>query len=108
MTAARRLTESHILHILMYMSRNIALAQVRQDLSGLVEEVVTTHERVVVTRHGEPAAVLISVDDLGALEETLEILADAELVSAIQHSLKSTKRYTMDEVRSHLTKPSLA
>ena len=108
MTAARRLTESYILHILMYMSRNIALAQVRQDLSGLVEEVATTHERVVVTRHGEPAAVLISVDDLGALEETLEILADAELVSAIQHSLQSTKRYTMDEVRSHLTKQSLA
>ncbi len=90
------------------MSRNIALAQVRQDLSGLIEEVTTTHERVVVTRHGEPAAVLISVDDLEALEETLEILADADLVAAIQHSLKSTKRYTMDEVRSRLTKQSLA
>jgi prevent-host-death family protein len=88
------------------MSRNIALAQVRQDLSGLVEEVATTHERVVVTRHGEPAAVLISVDDLDALEETLEILADAKLVTAIQKSLKSTKRYTIDEVRGRLSKRS--
>jgi prevent-host-death family protein len=88
------------------MSRNIALAQVRQDLSGLVEEVATTHERVVVTRHGEPAAVLISVDDLDALEETLEILADAKLVTAIQKSLKSTKRYTIDEVRDRLSKRS--
>ena len=96
------LTGRGILHILLYMSRNIALAQVRQDLSGLVDDVATTHERVVVTRHGEPAAVIVAIDDLEALEETLEILADATLVRQIERSLRTTKRYTMDEVRARL------
>lgn len=90
------------------MSKYMALALVRQDLSGIVEEVASTHERVVVTRHGEPAAVLLSIDDLEALEETLEILADAALVAAIQKSLKSTKRYTMAQARARLTKRSSA
>ena len=88
----------------MYMSRSMALAHVRQDLSGIIDEVATTHERVVVTRYGEAAAVLVSVDDLAALEETLEILADSALVSSIQRSLKSKKRYSIDEVRSRLSR----
>ena len=90
----------------MYMSRSMALALVRQDLSGIIDEVATTHERVVVTRHGEAAAVLVSVDDLEALEETLEIFADSALVTSIQRSLKSKKRYSIDEVRSRLSRQS--
>lgn len=80
----------------------MALAQVRQDLSGIVEEVSSTHERIVVTRHGEPAAILMAVDDYEAMEETLEILADDDLVRAIESSLRTTKRYTLDEVKEHL------
>jgi prevent-host-death family protein len=90
----------------MYMSRSMALAHVREDLSGIIDEVATTHERVVVTRYGEAAAVLVSVDDLAALEETLEILADSALVSSIQRSLKSKKRYSIDEVRCRLSRQS--
>jgi len=86
------------------MTRTLALAQVRQDLSGIVDDVSTTHERVVVTRHGEPAAIMMSVDDFEAMEETLEILADTEFVKAIGQSLRSKKRYTLDEVKEHLTR----
>lgn len=92
------------MHILLYMTRSVALAQVRQDLSGIVDEVASTHERVVVTRHGEPAAVLMSVNDLEAMEETLEILGDEELVRAIQQSLRSTKRYTLDQVKARMAR----
>ena len=88
------------------MAKNIALALVRRDLSGIVDEVATTHERVIVTRHGEPAAVLIASANREALEETLEILADAELAAAIQRSLRSTKRYTLTQVRVRLSKRS--
>lgn len=41
------------------------------------------HERVVVTRNGVPAAVLISPDDLESLEETLAVLGDAEAVAEL-------------------------
>jgi prevent-host-death family protein len=41
----------------------------------LVSDVEATHARVTVTKHGHPAAVLISPDDLASLEETLDILS---------------------------------
>ena len=61
-----------------------SLATVKAKFSEYVSSVHDTHERVVVTRNGEPAAVLISPDDLESLEETLAILSDPELVASIQ------------------------
>lgn len=49
----------------------LPLTEAKARLNELVEDAVTTHERVTITRHGRPAAVLISVDDLESLEETL-------------------------------------
>lgn len=54
------------------------LRAVRDHLSDFVDRAEREHERVVVTRNGRPAAVLIGYEDLAALEETLEILADSQ------------------------------
>ena len=51
--------------------RTTSLADVRTQISRYVEDVATTHERVIITKNGKPAAVLISAEDLEALEETL-------------------------------------
>ena len=51
--------------------KTTSLADVRTRLSKYIEDVVQTHERVTITRNGRPAAVLISAEDLEALEETL-------------------------------------
>ena len=48
-----------------------SLADVRMQLSRYVEDVMRTHERVTITKNGRPAAVLISAEDLDAMEETL-------------------------------------
>jgi hypothetical protein len=42
-----------------------------------------THGRVVVTKHGQPAAVMLNVDDLESLEETLAILSNPTLRDAV-------------------------
>jgi prevent-host-death family protein len=60
------------------------LGYARNLLSGYVTDVERTHERVTITRHGLPAAVLISADDLASLEETLEILGTSGAVAAIR------------------------
>ncbi|MBB3084587.1 type II toxin-antitoxin system Phd/YefM family antitoxin [Geodermatophilus sabuli] len=36
------------------------------------------HERVYVTVHGKPSAVLLATEDLESLEEAIEILAEAD------------------------------
>ena len=46
-----------------------------------------THDRVLITRHARPAAVLISPDDLATLEETVDILATPGTPEAIAEGL---------------------
>ena len=60
-----------------------SLAHVKARLSAYVDEVEATHERVVITRNGTPAAVLISPDDLASLEETVLLLSDPEAMAEI-------------------------
>lgn len=67
----------------------MALRDVKNRLSEVVDQVEREHDRVVITRHGKPAAVLISADDLSSLEETLDILGRPQLVSQIRESLAS-------------------
>jgi len=64
--------------------------------------VEATHERVVITKNGRPAAVLISYDDLESLQETLEILSDPDVVREIRDALADPERYSVDEIRRDL------
>jgi prevent-host-death family protein len=65
------------------MTTTTSLANVKAHLSAIVGSVHDTHERVVITRNGEPAAVLVSPDDLASLEETLDILSDKNLMAQV-------------------------
>lgn len=47
----------------------LPLAEVKARLSAVVDAVEGAHERVTITRNGRPPSVLISPDDLAALEE---------------------------------------
>lgn len=58
----------------------------RNRLSELIETVQRTHERVEITRHGHPVAVLISPDDLAALEETLDVLSSPDTMRQLVES----------------------
>lgn len=60
-----------------------SLRVVKDGFSDFVDRVHRHHERVTVTKNGRPAAVLISVEDLEALEETLAVLSDEETVQAL-------------------------
>lgn len=68
------------------MSETLPLSSVKSHLSELVDRVEGQHDRVVVTRNGRPAAVLISSDDLEELEETLAILSDPALMAQVHES----------------------
>lgn len=51
----------------------------KAHLSEFVQRVGTQQERVTITVHGRPAAVLLSVDELESLEETIAVLGDDDL-----------------------------
>lgn len=61
----------------------MALADVKNRLSEVVDRLEREHGRVVITKHGRPAAVVLSVEDLEGLELTLELLSNPKAMRRI-------------------------
>lgn len=74
---------------IMVMPETMSLAAVKARFSELVDRVERQQDRVVVTRNGKPAAVLISADDLESLEETLAVMSDRSIAAQIRESQKA-------------------
>ena len=70
----------------MSLPEHLPLAEVKNRLSELVERIERERDRLVVTKHGRPAVVVLSVDDLASIEETLSILSDPELLAQVRRS----------------------
>ncbi|MCA1727436.1 MAG: type II toxin-antitoxin system Phd/YefM family antitoxin [Actinobacteria bacterium] len=88
---------------IMVMSDTLPLAEIKARLSEIVDRVETEHDRVTLTRNGRPAAVLISPEDLEALEDTLELLADPRARADIQRAradIAKGKGIGADELRA--------
>ena len=64
----------------------MSLAEVKARLSEVVSRVSAQHERVTVTVHGTPSAVLVAPEDLESLEETLAILSDPDTMRRMSAS----------------------
>ena len=73
--------------IAMAVSEQMPLADVKNRLSEVVDRLQREHGRVIITRHGHAAAVVMSVEDLESLEETLDIMDSAALLGDIRESL---------------------
>jgi antitoxin YefM len=87
----------------MVMPETLPLAEIKARLSEIVDKVEEQHERVTLTRNGRPAAVLISPDDLEALEDSLELLSDRKAVREIERArqeIAKGKGIGADELRA--------
>ena len=68
------------------MADTLSLAAVKDRFSEIVDRVNKQHDRVIVTRNGVPAVVVVSVEEPESLDETLEILSDRDTVAALRES----------------------
>lgn len=91
------------------MSERIPLATARNQLSDLVARLEENHERVILTKHGVDAAVLISPAELEGLEETIEILSrgadQSEVILAIRQAeedIAAGKVTTLDDLEESI------
>ena len=80
----------------------VPLSEVKARLSEFVDEVGARDEEIVITRNGRATAVILSQDQFEGWRETVEILADKELMKEIRRGLrvprKKLKAYTIAEL----------
>jgi antitoxin YefM len=94
--------------IIMVMDRTLPLANVKAHLSEIVDQVESGHDRVILTRNGRAAAVILSPDDLEALEETLDLLSQPNALEEIRKAreeLDAGRFVTGDELRKRFRRP---
>lgn len=83
--------------------KTLPLAEAKAKLSGLIDDVARRDERVTITKHGRPAAVLMSHDEATSLDATLEIMSDPEFYAEILRNRRALDRgegrvYDLDEL----------
>ncbi len=83
--------------------KTLPLSEAKSQLSGLVEQVRSLEEQVVITRNGRPAAVLVSAEEFERWKETIEVRGDAALMKEIRAGLRALKTrkarlYTLEEL----------
>jgi prevent-host-death family protein len=85
------------------MPETLPLAEIKAHLSEIVDRIEREHERILLTRHGRPAAVIMSPDDLASLEDTLELLSDPEAraeIDAGRQDIAAGRTVTADDLRA--------
>jgi antitoxin YefM len=87
---------------ILVMTKTLPLAEIKAHLSEIIDEVEQQHERVILTRNGRPAAVILSLDELEGMEETMDILSDPDALRQIKESEEAIARgeyVTLEELR---------
>jgi len=83
-------------------TETISLTELRPRLSDLIDRAHEHFDRFVITRRGRAQAVLLSSEEFEGLLETLDILADQELVRQLveaDRELAAGGGHSLEEVR---------
>jgi antitoxin YefM len=77
---------AYMVTMIVVMPETLPLAEIKAHLSEIVDRVEREHDRVVLTRNGRPAAVILSPQDLEALEDSLDLHSDPGAMAEIEAS----------------------
>ncbi|MCX6564267.1 MAG: type II toxin-antitoxin system Phd/YefM family antitoxin [Candidatus Aminicenantes bacterium] len=86
---------------MIYYSDTLPLSEAKAHLSDLLRRVREEHSSFAITHRGKIEGVLLSINELEGLIETVEILSDRDLLAGIDRGLKDEKAgrlHTHEEV----------
>lgn len=63
---------------------DVSIAEARKNLADLLNRVVYSRERVVLTRHGREVAAIVSIEELGLVDRLKTLLREKEVLEAIE------------------------
>jgi antitoxin YefM len=73
------------------MVKTVPVSEARQTLPGLVSRMRRLMDRVIITRNGKPAAVMMGYEEYESWVETLELLSRSESVRGVREGLEDLR-----------------
>ena len=73
------------------MYQHITLKELRPKLPKVMKSIDSRFERFIISRRGEPIAILLSIDDYESIIETLNEVTDKENLAKIRCGMKEAK-----------------
>lgn len=70
----------------------ISLKELRPQLPKVIQRIDSHLDRYIVSRRGNPVAILLALDDFESLVETLNELEDKENLKKIRKGLRQAKK----------------
>ncbi|MGU3587248.1 type II toxin-antitoxin system Phd/YefM family antitoxin [Rhodococcus sp. C26F] len=86
----------------------VPLGEAKDKLSALVDSAESTHDIITITRHGKPAAVLMSAEDLESLHETIYWLSRSgtrEAIAEADREYASGQTTSLEDLRAEYGLP---
>lgn len=80
------------------MKNTLPATKVRTQFFKILEETDHPGRYITITVDGEPKVVMMSAADFEGWQETLEIMADKELMRGIREGLKGKKKYSHESI----------
>jgi len=69
----------------------VPITQAKAKLLDMVRQLHDTNDTIAITKNGVPEAVMLSVQKFEGILETIDILADPEMMRQLQGSAKDVK-----------------
>ncbi len=69
----------------------IPVSQVKKNLLDIIKHMSEDQSTITVTKNGRPVSVLMTTERYDALMETIEILADSEIIGLLAQSAEDFK-----------------
>ena len=89
--------------------RTLTVTEVKARLNELVDDAESTHEQIMITKHGRPAAVIVAAEDLESLQETLYWLSQPgirESITEAEADIETGNTVSSDELHKRLGLPT--
>lgn len=68
--------------------------EARANFYQMLEEAGTNLRQFTITHRGKPLVIMMSQEEFGGWQETLEVMSDKKLLESIRRSMTSKKVYT--------------
>ena len=72
-------------------TKELTTVDARRELTKLPEQLEAEPATIAVTRRGKPVLAIMTWEDYQSIQETLEILSDAEAVEQLRESIREVR-----------------